>query len=267
MLCARLHRLELGKNMRTLYQFPLSHYCEKARWLLDHKELDFVAKNLFPGLHRPLTRWKTSKDTLPMLKDGKVWIADSTEIALYLDGQYPEYPLISRDPALRSATIEIDRLADQLGIHVRRWMYLYLIDEPHTMTVMFGETGLASRLRPLLTPVVKKGVRQLYGIWPEKAARSKVKLDDLINQIEARLIKNGGRYLVGNQLGLADIAVCSLAAPLFGMVGTPWEAEAGTVIPAPIAELQQALLARPFGQYVMRVYDNERNARVDWHGQ
>jgi hypothetical protein len=39
------------------------------------------------------------------------------------------------------------------------------------------------------------------------------------------------------------------------------------VIPAPIAELQQALLARPFGQYVMRVYDNERNARVDWHGQ
>ncbi len=32
--------------MRVLYQFPLSHYCEKARWLLDHKELDYVAHNL-----------------------------------------------------------------------------------------------------------------------------------------------------------------------------------------------------------------------------
>lgn len=253
--------------MRTLYQFPLSHYCEKARWLLDHKELDFVAKNLFPGVHRPLTRWKTSKDTLPMLQDGQVWIADSTEIALYLDGQYPEYPLLSRDPALRSASIELDRLADQLGIHVRRWMYLYLIDEPQTMTIMFGESGFMSRLRPLLTPLVKQGVRQLYGIETEKAARSKQKIDQLINDIEARLIANGGRYLVGTQLGLADIAVCSLAAPLFGPQGTPWEAQPDSITPEPIATLQAQLLARPFGQYVMRMYDNERHARVDWHGQ
>jgi glutathione S-transferase len=41
--------------MRVLYQFPLSHYCEKARWLLDHKELDYVAHNLIPGFHRAFT--------------------------------------------------------------------------------------------------------------------------------------------------------------------------------------------------------------------
>ncbi len=34
--------------MRTLYQFPLSHFCE-ARWMLDHKELYYVAHNLIPG--------------------------------------------------------------------------------------------------------------------------------------------------------------------------------------------------------------------------
>ncbi len=252
---------------RILYQFPLSHYCEKARWLLDHKELDYVAKNLIAGLHRPFTRWKTSKDTLPMLKDGEVWIADSTEIALYLDGQYPEYPLISRDPALRSATIEINRLAEALGVHVRRWMYLYLIDEPHTINVMFGDDKWLNRLRPITVPLFKKGVRQLYGIRADKSERSKQKMDALIDQIEAILIANGGRYLVGTQLGLADIAVCSLAAPLFGPQGTPWQAEAGMVTPEPIAAVQRQLMARPFGQYVMRVYENERNARVDWHGQ
>ena len=253
--------------MRTLYQFPLSHYCEKARWLLDHKELDYVAKNLMPGLHRPLTRWKTSKDTLPMLKDGKVWIADSTEIALYLDGQYPERPLLRREPALRSKAIELDRLADQLGIHVRRWMYLYLIDEPQTMDVMFGETGLMAKLRPMLTPVIKKGVKQLYGIKPERCAASKLKVDQLIDQIEAVLIANGGRYLVGDQLGLADIAVCSLAAPLLGVIGTPWEPADQGDIPEPIFEMRDQLLERPFGQYVMRMYQTERQARVDWHGQ
>ena len=56
--------------MRTLYQFPLSHYCEKARWLLDHKELDFVAQNLIPGVHRAFAQLKTGQNKLPILKDG-----------------------------------------------------------------------------------------------------------------------------------------------------------------------------------------------------
>ena len=38
--------------MRTLYQFPISHYCEKTRWHLDHKGLDYRVDNLFPGFHR-----------------------------------------------------------------------------------------------------------------------------------------------------------------------------------------------------------------------
>ena len=53
--------------MRTLYQFPLSHFCEKARWLLDHKELDFVAHNLVPGFHRAFARLKTGQNNLPIL--------------------------------------------------------------------------------------------------------------------------------------------------------------------------------------------------------
>ncbi len=64
--------------MRTLYQFPLSHYCEKARWMLDFKELEYNAVNLMPGVHRILTRCKTSKNTMPMLRDGDIWISHST---------------------------------------------------------------------------------------------------------------------------------------------------------------------------------------------
>lgn len=54
--------------MRVLYQFPLSHYCEKARWLLDHKELDYVAHNLIPGFHRAFAQLKTGQNLLPILK-------------------------------------------------------------------------------------------------------------------------------------------------------------------------------------------------------
>ena len=71
--------------MRTLYQFPLSHFCEKARWMLDHKELYYVAHNLIPGVHRAFARLKTGQNRLPILRDQDRWIADSTQIALYLD--------------------------------------------------------------------------------------------------------------------------------------------------------------------------------------
>jgi len=37
--------------MLTLYQFPISHYCEKIRWALDHKGLDYKLVNLLPGFH------------------------------------------------------------------------------------------------------------------------------------------------------------------------------------------------------------------------
>ena len=36
----------------VLYQFPISHYCEKARWALDYKNIDYDLVNLVPGPHR-----------------------------------------------------------------------------------------------------------------------------------------------------------------------------------------------------------------------
>lgn len=257
--------------MRILFQFPLSHYCEKARWLLDYKELDYVAKNVIPGPHRLLTRWHASNDTLPLLKDKKTWIGDSTEIAFYLDGVYAEKPLISNDPKQRAAIVELDKKANELGYHVRRWMYLYLINEPHTMDIMMGEKGFLHTFKSLMTPVIKKGVKELYQIYPEKAAKSKAQIDVLIDEIEAALLANGSDgkqgYLVGKQFSFADISVSALAAPLFGPIGTPWVVPNDIVPPAELEQYKQALLARPFGQYVMRMYANHRKARVDWRGQ
>ncbi|AXI02337.1 glutathione S-transferase family protein [Aquirhabdus parva] len=257
--------------MRTLYQFPLSHYCEKARWLLDYKELDYVARNMIPGPHRLSTRWHASSDTLPMLHDDNVWIADSSEIALYLDGVYAEKPLISSDPKERTSTIKLDKKATELGYHVRRWMFLYLLEEPHTIDIVIGEKGLMRTFRPISAFMLKQGMRQLYKINPEKAEQSKQKLSQLINEIEAALLANGADgkqgYLVGKTFSLADIAVCAMAAPIFGPVGTPWVPPSHIIPPEPLAVYQAELLARPFGQYVTRIYAHERKARVDWRGQ
>ena len=84
--------------------------------------------------------------------------------------------------------------------------------------------------------------------------------------LNQRLIERGGRYFVGDRLGLADIAVCSMLAPILEIVGTPWEKEHGESLSEEFKAYKAYLSDLPLGQYVQRIYQTERNARVDWRG-
>ena len=59
---------------------------------------------------------------------------------------------------------------------------------------------------------------------------SKLKMDDLVNTLNQKLIDQQGRYFVGDRLGLADIAVCSMLAPILEIEATPWEKEYGEIL-------------------------------------
>ncbi|OTG82396.1 glutathione S-transferase family protein [Acinetobacter sp. ANC 4648] len=253
--------------MRTLYQFPLSHYCEKARWLLDHKGLDFIAHNLIPGVHRAFSQLKTGQNNLPILKDGERWIADSTQIALYLDEIYPEHALLRSDLRLREKTLEINLLANELGLHVRRWglaLTLSISDEP--IEIMIGEKGYLRRFEKISKPILKTLIAKNYQLDAERVAVSKNTMDAIIAELNQILIENHCRYLVGDRLGLADIAVCSMLAPLLELEGTPWENENHEIQSDAFLGYKNELLNLPLGQYVQRIYMTERNARVDWRG-
>lgn len=253
--------------MRTLYQFPLSHFCEKARWLLDHKELDFVAHNLIPGVHRAFTQLKTGQNTLPILKDAEKWIAGSTEIALYLDENYPEHGLLRSDPKLRDQAFEINDIANELGVCVRRWGLAHVFAESdETLEIMIGEKGYLRKFEKLTKPIMKSLVAKGYKLDSEKVLNAKLRMDEIVADLNQRLNDNQGRYLVGDRIGLADIAVCSMLAPLLEIEGTPWEKEISLTISAEYHEFKLFLLDQPIGQYVKRIYENERRARVDWRG-
>lgn len=253
--------------MRTLYQFPLSHFCEKARWLLDHKELDFVAHNLIPGVHRAFAQLKTGQNTLPILKDQEKWIADSTQIALYLDERYPEHALLRSDKQLREQALEVNQIANELGLYVRRWGLAHaLIESDEPLEIMIGEKGYLRKFEKFSKPILKTLVSKNYQLDSEKVTEAKLKLDQIIAELNQRLVQNQGRYMVGDRIGLADIAVCSMLAPLLEVAGTPWENERNMGVSDEFHAYKDALLDLPIGQYVKRIYENERHARVDWRG-
>lgn len=248
---------QAANSMRIVYQFPISHYCEKTRWHLDHKHLDYQVENLFPGLHRFKARRLAGITTLPILKDGDTVIGDSTAIAVYLEKTYPSAPLLPEDAQQREDILALEERFDRLGVHVRRWIYGHLSSWDSALDGMLGSFRPLFGLRDLSRPLLIKALHRLYGLTPDRIEKSAEQVAYGLALIEERLGNDPQRYLVGDRLSLADIAAAALYAPLFAPAGTPWHGMVGhdAASQAQIAEWR----LRPAGQWVLRLYAQARH--------
>ncbi len=254
----------MPQTERKLYQFPISHYCEKTRWNLDAKGLSYDIENLMPGAHRMVTKrlTKGGRGTVPVLVDRGVVVADSTEIALHLERTYPSTPaLVPVTGSERERVLELEAYFDETaGKHVRRWAYAHLFaGNADIAPLMFG--GFPTPLRLLgraLLPVIKQVIRRQYQLTPPKVEESRVKLLEGLERLEREIQGDPSRYLVGSSLSIADLAAASLYGPLLAPEGSPYALRPGEVVPPAIAELRATVLARPAGQWVLRRYQEDR---------
>jgi glutathione S-transferase len=71
-----------------LLTIPFSHYCEKARWALDHARVEYVEEGHVPGFHRlAVRRAKSGKTSVPVLvADGRT-LDDSSDILACADAK------------------------------------------------------------------------------------------------------------------------------------------------------------------------------------
>lgn len=200
---------------RILYQFPISHYCEKIRWALDYKGLEYQAKNLFPGLHLRTTKKMAPKTYVPILMDQGEQVQNSHVILNYLDEQYPEKLLSPKDSSLLEKALEWEKYCDiEIGVHVRRFGYHYLLSEPKTVIPFFTQGGpwwgpiffkiFFSKLEPIM--------RKVMSIDEAGAKKSEEKIQQAIDKLHAEYEQR--EFLVGEQFGRADLAAASLLAPL-----------------------------------------------------
>ena len=106
--------------MLELYQFEMSHYCEKVRLILDYKELPYRKVEVNLGLGQLELYRMSGQRLVPVLKDGNEIVADSTAIAQYLDRQYPDKPILPAEPHQRSLCLLMEAWADEfVGIKSR----------------------------------------------------------------------------------------------------------------------------------------------------
>lgn len=213
----------MKKQNLQLYQFPISHFCEKIRWALDFKELEYEKINLLPGLHLRSAKKMATTSSVPILKHGTEIIQGSAQIIDFLETNFAGASLNFDDPQLNQEAKQWEQFADeQIGPHTRRIIYHDLLNYPDLVIPMFAHEGpwYSKAYFKVSYPKLTQIMRKTMKINDKHVAESKQileaslgKLNDTLNAKKSSASNEA--YLVGDRFSRADLSVCALLAPLF----------------------------------------------------
>lgn len=245
-----------------LIVIPFSHFCEKARWGLEHGGVRFRERKVLPALHQLAVRWAlrgtdagsadrhSSRYSTPVLVTDEGPISGSTAI------------LRHGAPALfGGAEIDawIERFDDVLGPHARRMAYFFVFETPGVI----GELA-AANTGPIQTALLRLGekrivprMRKAMRIDREGFERSHGAVQRILDEV-ADAIDDGRPYLTGGRFTAADLTFAALLAPLL------LPPAYGAVMPGPerfdheTQELIRTTREHPAGAFALELYRRHR---------
>lgn len=241
-----------------LWEFPHSHFCEKARWALDHKGVDYQRISLFPGWHARQVRKLAPDSTVPVLLDGDQVIQGSSAIVSHLDRKLPARPLTDarREAEQLAMEAELDR---ELGESIRVILYHVMLSDPDSVRYYFmhRSPGYQRALFRVVYPVLASKIRGKYRIddagYEKALAGFHRKLDALDRVVERQ------SFLFGDAFSRVDMTAAALLAFVFMPPEHPvkWLPVKEPRIHALLAQLEQ----RPITAWGRRMYREHRATR------
>lgn len=242
----------------TLYQFPISHYCEKARWALDYKGVQYQVKNLLPGLHmKPLQRL-CNDTTVPVLSMNGKHIQNSDRIIDFLDEQITAKPLTPPDASIREQAYYWEKLAaEQIGDPLRLYFYHFLLEHPRAVIDRFTHNGpwYGRLFYAIAYPKVSQRIRHGYKITAQTATQAKQTVENTILKLEQHLQHRA--FLAGDTFSRADLSVCALLSPF--VQPSPRQTGRTPFLPDAITEFQQHYRDSLVFDWVTRIYKTYRH--------
>jgi glutathione S-transferase len=244
-----------------LITIPLSHYCERARWALDHCGLPYEEEQHLQMFHLRPVRRAGGRHTVPVLVNADGALHDSADIVAYADAHArPERRLYPEDAGERAELEALEQgFAGELGVEVRRWIYLRLL--PARRLLLRYNAGRAPRLQRLALrlgyPFARRKVEEHLGVTPEKVEAGAAAIERHLGAVAARL-SDGRPFLGGDRFTAADLTFAAMAAllvipPEYGMpLPRPDE------LPADLAAEVERHRAHPAGAFVLRLYREHR---------
>ncbi len=200
-----------------LYVFSISHYCEKARWAIEHHGIEYELVHLAPGSHISTARDLGSRRSgLPILSiDGEV-IQGSSKIIDWAD-RVGEADSKRLAPQGGESGAEIEkRLDDVLGVHARRVFYSEaLVEQPQSVRRFFArDLSLVQRLtlRAAWGKIRQKMIQGM-DLGTSQGAASQQLVEKELDWLDA-LLSDGRSFLVGDRFSRVDLTAASLMSPL-----------------------------------------------------
>jgi glutathione S-transferase len=226
-----------------LYQFRVSHYCEKVRFALSYKGVPYQEHNLLPGLHHRRTNSLAGGSAVPVISHQGQGIQGSAAIISYLDETFPERSLTPVDLAQCEEALEWERWLDQqVGVAVRCYLYHHVFARRGICVPMMGNgcTPWEKVYLQLSYRRLIREMRQAMQIDERSAAHSLELIRSSLDRVQSHL--QSREFLVGDSFSRADLTAAALFAPLFRPVeyGMPWP----EVIPEPVARIAEELMPR-----------------------
>jgi glutathione S-transferase len=170
--------------MLTIHGVPLSVHTRKAIVTAILKKLDYRFEVVIPVIpNNPPPNWSTLSPTglIPVLEDGDFTLADSTAICLYLEKTEPTPSILPNDIREYGRAMWFDAYAGgTIFRHVIHPLFVQTVVNPNINKVP-GDKAVIDTVLDTVQPKI---------------------LGYLESQIE-------GKFLVGNSLTLADIAIVS----------------------------------------------------------
>lgn len=212
-----------------LYQFAISHYCEKVRWALDYKGLNYQAFMLLPGQHvGKVKKLGASASSVPVLVHDGHCVQESARILDYLDETFPDQPLTPSDPAAREKAEEWERRMDEeLGPAVRCYAYHYFLQRPKLVTpLLTAGTPFYNRfLVRLAFSRVNEIMRKWMKINDKTADAARQTMERYLNDLADAYQESP--WLAGDSFSRADLTAAAFFAPLFQppQYPVPWPQE------------------------------------------
>jgi glutathione S-transferase len=244
--------------MYQLYDFAFSHYCEKVRWALDHKGVDYQARHLLPGFHIHTTRKLATLSCVPILSGEGIVVQDSTEIINFLERRFPDPALTPADSGQANEANEWEEYLDEeVGVTVRRWFYFHTLPDRQRATRFLCQG--ASRTQRVLFGFafapIRKAMTEMMDVYPQPARDAERRLLVALDKLDAALASRD--FLVGDRFSRADLTACALLWPLC----RPGESdsEMRKLLPAAVCALRSQMRDRRSFNWVCDMYRQHRS--------
>lgn len=248
---------ETGAGRATLLTFAPMVDSEFTRLLLRHYRVAYREADHMFGWSSFVAIRHGGYGRVPLIYGKGMRLSGPRKVFAHFDPLAPAGNRLMPDDAVGRQAVERDvlRYNGDLALDVAVASYFHLLPERALMSRLFAQ-GLPhweARGTQFGYPVLRLLFKLLLRLNPQRAEAAMERIRVIFDETDQRL-RDGRRFLAGDNLTLGDLALASAAAPLLHPPGFDAPVPRADQMPPALQQIANQIATRPTAALVERIY-------------